>query len=143
MTKRSPSRGDEGWFRKECDGQREESLEDGIPGKGKPSFAASLAAAESLPGSDMVTLMKLGFFRMAFLDALLDRSGGVGCMVPRMRSALDPGSENGEWSWPWLGALAASGLKFFSSLAFLPGKGKENLKVRGISTVNQDVDDIL
>ena len=61
-----------------------------MPGKGKPSLAS-----ESLSASEMVTLMKLGFFRNAFLDALVE---GAGSRVPKTRSALDPGSVNGELS---------------------------------------------
>lgn len=91
LVKRSPKIGEEDWFRKLYEGRRDEPLESGMPGKGKPSLAAA-----SLSASEMVTLMKLGFFRSAFLDALLVE--GAGSRVPRTRSALDPGSVNGELS---------------------------------------------
>lgn len=105
-----------------------------MPGKGKPS----LAAAESLSASEMVTLMKLGFLRNALLEVLLDLSGlGARSIVPSIRSALEPGSEKGESSRLSLGVVTAPGLEFFSSLVFRPGKGNENLKVRGMSDVDQ------
>lgn len=103
-----------------------------MPGKGNPS----LAAAESLSASEIVTLMKLGFFRNTLLETLLDLSGlGARCIVPSIRSALEPGSEKGESSWLSLGVVAAPGLEFLSSLAFRLGNGNENLKVRGMPDV--------
>ena len=82
--------------------------------------------------------MKLGFFRNAFLESLVVE--GAGSRVPRRRSALDPGSVSGELSWLSLGVFKEARLQSLSSLAFRPGSGKENLKVRGMMMVDSDAE---
>ena len=126
-----PSRGEDGWFPAIVGRPYDLSPGMNLIERG----SSSMSLGDSLPASEIVTLMKLGCFRNFFSrrGGFPSRSRLFCSEVPSTFSAFDPGLHFGKSSASSLYMRCGDGPGCLSELDFRRGRGKENLKVRGMT----------